>query len=90
MGELTCVRACMFRFNAELANLKLFPIYYTPEGGFTPSSKEQQQAVVQGQANRGEPLTEKIGGTPLESQPIRQSGIQQTDKRLNKSKGKKS
>lgn len=76
-------------FNAELANLKLFPIFYSAGGGFTPSSKEQQQAVVQGQANRGEPLTEKIGGTPLEGQPIRQPDIQSTDKRLNKSKGKK-
>lgn len=55
-------------FSAELANLKLFPI--------TPSlqapaqqlvrSVGQRQATVEGQANRGEEITEQIPGTNQE------------------------
>lgn len=53
-------------FSAELAKLSLFPIYYRDGQGFSPSSLKQQEAVVQGQANRGDELTEKIGAEPIE------------------------
>ena len=49
-------------FSAELAKLKLFPVYYRDGMGFSPSSKAHQEAVVQGQANKGEGISEKIGG----------------------------
>ena len=46
-------------FQAKLAELPLFPIFPT---GFVPESALQQQAVVQGQANRGEEITGMIPG----------------------------
>ena len=52
-------------FQAKLAQLPLFPIF---PNGFTPLSKEQQEVVVQGQANRGEPVTGKIPGTDIEQE----------------------
>tara|TARA_R100000951_G_C2652384_1_gene184798 strand:- start:3578 stop:5689 length:2112 start_codon:yes stop_codon:yes gene_type:complete len=54
-------------FQAKLAELPLFPIF---PNGFTPLSKEQQQIVVQGQANRGEQVTGMIPGE--ETQDIEQ------------------
>lgn len=57
-------------FEARLATLKLFPIYY--HGGMTaPRSKEHQEALVQGQANKGEQVTGQIPGTePDENERI--------------------
>jgi hypothetical protein len=45
-------------FQAELATLPLFPIFY--KAGFTPASKEHQEAMVQGQSNRGDEVTGMI------------------------------
>lgn len=59
-------------FEARLATLKLFPIYY--HGGMQkPRSKEHQEALVQGQSNRGEDLTGQIPATPedAEEKPVR-------------------
>lgn len=51
-------------FSAELANLKLFPI--TPAASKIASeqvaSREQQEAMVQGQSNRGDEVTGSIPG----------------------------
>lgn len=50
-------------FQAQVARLIHFPVLIdlpTP-----PISKEQADAVVQGQANRGEPVTAVIPGTPM-------------------------
>ena len=54
-------------FQAELAKRKLFPIYYhgAPQ---VPASKEHQEAMVQGQANRGEPVSGMIPGIDIESE----------------------
>ena len=46
-------------FQAKLAELPLFPIF---PNGFTPLSREQQQVVVQGQANQGLDITGMIPG----------------------------
>ena len=46
-------------FQAKLAELPLFPIF---PSGFVPESALQQQAKVQGQANRGEDITGMIPG----------------------------
>lgn len=46
-------------FQAKLAELPLFPIFPT---GFVPESAAQQEAVVQGQANRGDEITGMIPG----------------------------
>lgn len=46
-------------FQAKLAELPLFPIFPT---GFVPESALQQQARVQGEANRGEEITGMIPG----------------------------
>ena len=46
-------------FEAKLAELPLFPIF---PNGFTPLSREQQQVIVQGQANQGQPITGSIPG----------------------------
>ena len=49
-------------FEARLATLNLFPIF--PHSNFrTPLSREQQMAVAQGQANRGDAITSRIPGT---------------------------
>lgn len=49
-------------FEAKLATLKLFPIYY--HGGMeAPRSKEHQEALVQGQANKGTEVTGQIPGS---------------------------
>lgn len=58
-------------FQQQLAQLSLFPLFYRP-GQPAPMSKEQQEAVVQGQANRGEPMTAQIGASdpnPLPGEP---------------------
>lgn len=55
-------------FQAELAKLSLFPVFYKEGQEFRPSSLEQQKAVVQGQANRGEEITENIGADLTEEQ----------------------
>jgi hypothetical protein len=52
-------------FQAKLASLKLFPIFYHGEQN-QPYSKEHQEAMVQGQANRGEEVTGVIPGTDKE------------------------
>ncbi len=54
-------------FQAKLATLTLFPVYYRDGQGFKPSSKEHQTAVVQGQANRGEEITGAIPGDDIEN-----------------------
>ena len=57
-------------FQAKLAQLDLFPIFYRE--GFTPQSAEQQAQTVQGQANRGEEITGQIPATlpqPLPGEP---------------------
>jgi len=46
-------------FQSKLAELPLFPIFPT---GFVPESAAQQEAVVQGQANRGDEITGMIPG----------------------------
>lgn len=58
------------KFQAELAQLSLFPIFYKP--GAIPQSFEQQAAMVQGQANRGEEITGQIPASnpsPLPGEP---------------------
>lgn len=55
------------KFQAELAQLSLFPLFYKP--GFTPASAEQQATLVQGQANRGEEVTGAIPATDPQSLP---------------------
>ena len=54
-------------FQAKLAELPLFPIFYRE--GEVPKSREHQEAVVQGQANRGEDVTELIPGTEAAAGP---------------------
>ena len=46
-------------FEAKLAELPLFPIFST---GFIPRSREHQQLVIQGQANRGDEITGVVPG----------------------------
>ena len=46
-------------FQAKLAELALFPIF---PNGFRPLSREQQQVIVQGQANQGQEITGSIPG----------------------------
>lgn len=52
-------------FQAKVANLKLFPIFYHGGAG-TAFSAEHQQAMVQGQANRGEEISGVIPGSDKE------------------------
>jgi uncharacterized protein YfkK (UPF0435 family) len=54
-------------FQSQLASLKLFPLFYH-QGSAVPLSKEQQEAVVNGQANRGEEITGSIPGQDSEQQ----------------------
>lgn len=57
-------------FQAKLAQLELFPLFW--HEGFVPKSKEQQEAEVQGQTNRGEEVTGMIPATdapPLPGEP---------------------
>jgi hypothetical protein len=49
-------------FEAKLATLTLFPIFHH-EGFIAPRSLEQQIAMVQGQANRGDQVTGQIPGS---------------------------
>lgn len=49
-------------FSAKLATLTLFPVFSHP-GAQMPMSREQQLAMVQGQANRGDNVTGIIPGT---------------------------
>lgn len=53
-------------FQAHLSNLKLFPIFYHESLQAPPQSAEQQAAVVNGQANKGEQVTGAIPGTDAE------------------------
>jgi hypothetical protein len=53
-------------FQAELSKLKLFPLFYH-DNFETPVSAEHKQALVQGQANQGLPVTDVIPGTPDEN-----------------------
>lgn len=46
-------------FESKLSELANFPIF---PNGFVPRSKEQQQVIVQGDANRGTPITGMIPG----------------------------
>lgn len=48
-------------FQAKLATLPLFPIYYHGDS-VVPQSREHQEALVQGQSNRGEQVTGQIPG----------------------------
>jgi hypothetical protein len=58
-------------FQAKLAELPLFPIF---PNGFRPLSREQQQIVVQGQANRGEEVTGQIPGEDRQELEPKQEG----------------
>jgi hypothetical protein len=71
-------------FQAELANLSLFPIYYIPGKKFMPSSKEQQRAIVQGTSNRGEQTDIQIGG----DEPLDQISKNEQRSRLKITNGK--
>lgn len=51
-------------FAAELSRFKDFPLFYHPEYA-PPASREQQEAIVQGQANRGEAITGAIPAQPI-------------------------
>jgi hypothetical protein len=52
-------------FQAKVAELKLFPLFKHPNLQ-VPHSAEHQEAMVQGQANRGEPVTGAIPGQDIE------------------------
>jgi hypothetical protein len=54
-------------FQSKLAELSLFPLYWTAD--FVPQSAAQQEAVVNGQANRGEEITAQIPGQDM-NEPI--------------------
>jgi hypothetical protein len=54
-------------FQSRLAELKLFPLFFH-QGEDAPLSREQQEAVVNGQANRGEDVTGAIPGQDIENQ----------------------
>lgn len=56
-------------FQAQLAQLKLFPIFYHTNFT-TPLSAEHQEAMVQGQSNRGEPVSGVIPGQDMEQQNL--------------------
>ena len=58
-------------FQAKLAELPLFPIF---PNGFTPLSREQQQIVVQGQANKGQEITGQIPGEDRQELEPKQEG----------------
>lgn len=49
-------------FEARLAQLQLFPMFYTIPAA--PQSAEQKTAIVNGQANMGAPVTEQIPASP--------------------------
>lgn len=49
-------------FEAKIATLTLFPLFHH-KGFVPPRSLEQQMAMVQGQANRGDPVTGQIPGS---------------------------
>lgn len=52
-------------FQAKLAELRLFPIFYHGDNS-APVSAQHQEAMVQGQANRGEAITGIIPGQDKE------------------------
>lgn len=52
-------------FQSKLAQLPLFPIFFHGDN-FTPFSAEHQEAMVQGQSNRGEPVTGMIPGKDVD------------------------
>lgn len=54
-------------FQSKLATLVNFPLFYHADS-FAPASKEHQEAMVQGQANRGDAVSGMIPGTPMEEQ----------------------
>ena len=52
-------------FQAKVAELKLFPLFFHDQGA-QPMSAEHQAAMVQGQANRGEEITGAIPGEDID------------------------
>lgn len=50
-------------FAARLAQLELYPMFL--EGVLPPPSAQQQEAIANGQTNRGEPVTAQIPAQPL-------------------------
>ena len=52
-------------FSAQVSQLKLFPLFDHP-GFVAPQSAQQQEALVNGQANRGDQITGQIPGTDIE------------------------
>lgn len=54
-------------FAAELARFPMFPLFFHEEYA-PPASAEQQQAIVQGQANQGLPVTGSIPGQPINNE----------------------
>jgi hypothetical protein len=52
-------------FQAKVAELKLFPLFNHPNMG-TPTSAAHQEALVQGQTNRGEAVSGAIPGSDIE------------------------
>lgn len=55
-------------FAAQLARFPMFPLFFYPEYA-PPASQAQQEAIVQGQANRGEQVTGTIPADPI-SNPL--------------------
>ena len=53
-------------FQAKLAELKLFPLFFH-DNDMIPQSMEHQQAMVQGQSNKGDAVTGQIPGQDIES-----------------------
>ena len=51
------------------SNLKLFPIYHH-DNFAPPASKEHQEAMVQGQSNRGEAISGMIPGTDADIREV--------------------
>lgn len=57
-------------FAAKLSQLELYPIFWEAP---VPPSREQQEALVQGQANRGEPVSGQIPATEPDNVPTEQT-----------------
>lgn len=56
-------------FQSKVAELKLFPLFYHDQET-VPYSKEHQEAMVQGQANRGDQVSGVIPGTAVEDKEL--------------------
>lgn len=63
-------------FAAQIANLVNFPLL-THEDYTPPPSKAQQEALVQGEANRGAPVTGMIPGQPMDEMGMSNSSNNQ-------------